>query len=184
MKFLDSARKTCLDDTYSAQLIARIITCQFEDDLSSVRKWKSRTQRYSASGWSWMNLWLCKAFEQEKISSVFSKRELCWKFESRHSPDLREEECCLYPQHEHISRVSFLVCLSVFACTPIHSNSPTISTDSLACIAGALTKQLSDLPLSKTCVAHVSDIVIEYTRIPQLPTATPRPCGRESSCNA
>ena len=35
----------------------------------------------------------------------FAKRELCWKFESRHSPDLREEECCLYHQHEHISRV-------------------------------------------------------------------------------
>ena len=73
----------------------------------------------------------------------------------------------MYPQHEHISRVSFLVCLSVFACTLVHSNSPTTSTDSLACFAGALTKQLSDLPLSKTCVAHVSDIVIEYTRIPQ-----------------
>lgn len=53
-------------------------------------------------------------------------------------------DCCLYPQHEHISRVSFLVCLSVFACTPAHSNSPTTSTDSLACFAGALTKQLSD----------------------------------------
>ena len=47
-------------------------------------------------------------------------------------------------QHDHISRVSFLVCLSVFACTPVHSNSPTTSTDSLACFAGALTKQLSD----------------------------------------
>ena len=70
-------------------------------------------------------------------------------------------------QHERISRVSFLVCLSAFACTLVHSNSPTTSTDSLACIAGALTKQLSDLPLSKTCVAHVSDIVIEYTRVPQ-----------------
>ena len=80
--------------------------------------------------------------------------------------------CCLYPQHEHISRVSVLVCLSVFACTPVHSNSPTTSTDSLACIAGALTKQLSDLPLSKTCVALVSDIVIEYTRIPH--TSYPR----------
>ena len=82
---------------------------------------------------------------------------------------LEAMRCCLYPQHEHISRVSFLVCLSVFACTPVHSNSPTTSTDSLACIAGALTKQLSDLPLSfvKTCVAHVPDIVIEYMRIPQ-----------------
>ena len=44
------------------------------------------------------------------------------------------------------------VCLSVFACTPVHSNSLTTSTDSLARIAGALTKQLSVLPLSK----HVS----------------------------
>ena len=46
--------------------------------------------------------------------------------------------------HEHISRVSFLVCLSVFACTPVHSNSLTTSTDSLACFAGTLTKHLSD----------------------------------------
>ena len=30
-------KKTCLDNTYLAQLIAGIITCQFEDDLSSVR---------------------------------------------------------------------------------------------------------------------------------------------------
>ena len=44
------------------------------------------------------------------------------------------------------------VCLSVFACTLVHSNSLTTSTDSLARIAGALTKQLSVLPLSK----HVS----------------------------
>ena len=64
--------KTCLDDTYSAQPIAGIITCQFENDLSSVRKSSSRTQQYSASGWSWMNLRLCKAFEREKFSSVFS----------------------------------------------------------------------------------------------------------------
>ena len=44
------------------------------------------------------------------------------------------------------------VCLSVFACTPVHSNSLTTSTDSPVRIAGALTKQLSVLPLSK----HVS----------------------------
>ena len=142
-------KKTCLDDTYLAQLIAGIITCHFEVDLSSLRKSKSRTQQYSASGWSWMNLRLCKAFERVKISSVFSSFPACQtrallEVESRHSPDLREEECCLYHQHEHISRVSFLVCLSVFACTPVHSNSPTTSTDSLACFAGALTKQLSD----------------------------------------
>ena len=65
-------KKTCLDDTCSAQMIAVIITCHVEEDLSSVRKSKSRTQRYSASGWCWMNLRLCKAFEREKISIVFS----------------------------------------------------------------------------------------------------------------
>ena len=64
--------KTCLDDTYSAQPIAGIITCQFENDLPSVRKSSSRTQQYSASGWSWMNLRLCKAFEREIFSTVFS----------------------------------------------------------------------------------------------------------------
>ena len=55
--------KTCLDGTYSAQLIAGIITCQFESDFPSLRKSKSHTQQYSASGWSRMNLTLCKAFE-------------------------------------------------------------------------------------------------------------------------
>ena len=40
--------------------------------LPSVRKSRSRTQQYSASGWSWMNLRLCKAFEREIFSSVFS----------------------------------------------------------------------------------------------------------------
>ena len=48
-----------------------------------------------------------------------------------------------------------------------HSNSLTISTDSLVCLRRRLSKQLSDLPLSKTCVAHLSDIVIEHTRVPQ-----------------
>ena len=48
------------------------------------------------------------------------------------------------------------LCLSVFACTPVHSNSPTISTDSLACFAGALTKQLSDSFVSQNmCCAPV-----------------------------
>ena len=80
----------------------------------------------------------------------------CWKFESRHSPDMREEECCLYLQHEHVSRASFLVCLSVFACTPVQSKSPTTSTDSLACFAGALTTQLSDSCVSQNmCSALV-----------------------------
>ena len=65
-------KNTCLDDTYLAQLIASITTCQFEVDPSSVRESRSRTQQYSASGWSWMNLRLCKASEREKISSFLS----------------------------------------------------------------------------------------------------------------
>ena len=73
------------------------------------------------------------------------------------------------PQHEHISRVPFLVCFSVFACTPVHSNSPTTSRDSLACIAGALTKQLSDLPLSKhvshTCLTLSSSTCVFHSRV-------------------
>ena len=73
----------------------------------------------------------------------------------------------MYPQHEHISRVSFLVCLSVFACTPVHSNSLTTSTDSLACIAGALTKQLSVLPWSKhvshTCLTLSSNTCVFHS---------------------
>ena len=44
--------KTCLNDTYSAQPIAGIITCQFEKEILSVRKSSSRTQQCSASGWS------------------------------------------------------------------------------------------------------------------------------------
>ena len=52
--------KTCLDDTYSAQLIAGIITCQFEDDPSSMRKSKSRalssTARAAGAGWNLRHL--------------------------------------------------------------------------------------------------------------------------------
>ena len=121
----EQCKKTCLDDTYSAQLIAGIITCQFEVDFFGVRIEIA-----------------CLAEQRERLELDGS--EALRKFESRHSPDLREEECCLYPEHEHISRVSILVCLSVFACTPVHSNSPTTSTESPACFAGALTKQLSD----------------------------------------
>ena len=59
------------------------------------------------------------------------------------------------------------VCLSVFACTPVHSNSLTTSTDSLARIAGALTKQLSVLPLSKhvshTCLTSSSSTRVFHT---------------------
>ena len=69
-------------------------------------------------------------------------------------------------QHEHISRAFLGLCSSVFSCTHVHYNSLTTRTDSLVCCAGAMTKQLSDLPLSKTCVAHLSDIVIEHTRVP------------------
>ena len=136
-----------------------------------MRESKSRAQQYSASGWSWMNLKLCKGFKRVKDFKClfqlprFAKRELCWKFESRHSPDLREAECCLYLQHEHISRVSFLVCLYVFACTPVHSNSPTTSTVSLACFAGALTKQLSDSFVSPKHVQRVCLILTPSTRV-------------------
>ena len=71
-------KKTCLDDTYLAQPIAGIITCQFEVDLSSVRKSKSRTQQYSASGWSWMNLRRCEAFQREKRFQVsFLASQMC-----------------------------------------------------------------------------------------------------------
>ena len=80
--------------------------------------------------------------------------------------DVRRSVVCF--QHDHIfARIPWFVSLSVFACTLVHSNSLTTSTDSLACFAVALTKQLSDLPLSKTCVALLSDIVIEHTRVPQ-----------------
>ena len=165
--------KTCLDDTYSAQLIAGNITCQFEDDLSSVRKSKSCTQRYSASGWRWMNLRLCKAFEREKISSVFSSFPDLPDASSVGSLShatlpicVRRSVFCIHNMSTFRAFSSLCVSLC-FSCTLVHSNSPTTSTDSLPCIAGASTKQLSDLPLSKTCAAHVSDIVIEHTRIPQ-----------------
>ena len=48
------------------------------------------------------------------------------------------------------------VYLSVFACTPVHSNSLTTSTDSLARIAGALTKQLTCLTSSSNTRAFHS----------------------------
>ena len=81
-------------------------------------------------------------------------------------PHGSDKEVLFVSQREHLSRVfPWSVSPSVSACTLVHSNSLTTSTDSLACCAGA-TKQLSDLPVSKTCVAHLSGIVIEHTRVP------------------
>ena len=78
----------------------------------------------------------------------------------------------MYPQHEHVSRVTTQVCLSAFAGTPVHSNSPSTSTDSLACIAGALTKQLSGLPLSKhvshTCLTLSSNTCVFHSCVSML----------------
>ena len=71
----------------------------------------------------------------------------------------------MYPQHEHISRLSLLVCLSVFACTPVHRNSPTTSTDSLACYVGALTKQLSDSFVSQNMCSSPCLILTPSTRV-------------------
>ena len=120
-----------------------------------------------------MNLRLCKASEREKVSSVFSSFPDLPNASSVGSLNHATLPICVRRSVVRIPNMSTFrafpsLCLSVFACTLVHSNSPTISTDSLACIAGALTKQLSDLPMSKTCVAHVSDVVIEYTRIPHL----------------
>ena len=91
-------------------------------------------------------------------SKVFGVRG-CLRFAvSWHPPVVTPSVCCLYPQHEHISRVSFLVCLSVFACTPVHSKTPTTSTDTLACFAGALTKHLVGLICGrKTCASRLFD---------------------------
>ena len=106
-----------------------------------------------------------------KISSVFSSfpdlphASSVGSLNHATLPTSREEECCLYPQHEHISRFYFLLCLSVFACTPVHSNSPTISTDSLACFAGALTKQLSDSSVSQKHVQRACLILTQSTRV-------------------
>ena len=61
-------------------------------------------------------LWLVQACHQVESITVAGV-PLCWKFESRHSPDVREQECCLYPQHEYISRVSFFLCVCLHACT-------------------------------------------------------------------
>ena len=57
------------------------------------------------------------------------------------------------------------MCLSVFACTPVHSNSPTTSTDSLACFAGALTKQLSDSFVSQNMCSAPCLILTPSTRV-------------------
>ena len=62
------------------------------------------------------------------------------------------EETVVYIPNKSTFRAFRSLCLSAFACTPVHSNSPITSTDSLACFAGALTRQLTVLPLSK----HVS----------------------------
>ena len=71
--------------------------------------------------------------------------------------------CCLYPQHEHISRVSFFVCLSVFACTLVHSNSPTHLHVSQAPWPNSFRTHLC----LKTCAARLFDPDTEHTRVPQ-----------------
>ena len=53
---------------------------------------------------------------------------------------------------------------SVFLRISLHA----CTHDSPVCCVGALTEQLSDLLLTKTCVAHLSDIVIEHTRVPRV----------------
>ena len=61
-----------MDDTYLAQLIAVSSHVNLKTIFLRCENRNRATQQYSASGWSWMNLRLCKAFEGEKISSVFS----------------------------------------------------------------------------------------------------------------
>ena len=63
-------KKSCLRGTYSAQLIAGIIMSRFEVDILQMRGSTSRAQQYSASGWNWMDLRLCEAFEREKRVQV------------------------------------------------------------------------------------------------------------------
>ena len=58
--------------------------------------------------------------------------------------------------------------LVVFLCLHVRYNSLVTRTVLYTRLAGVFTKQLSVLPLSeKTCVAQLSDLVIEHTRVPQ-----------------
>ena len=84
--------------------------------------------------------------------------------------ELREEECCLYPQHEHISRVSFLcvsLCVCLHACTQQFTDHQ--HRTHLLASQGALTKQLSVLPLSKhvshTCLTSSSSTCVFHTHV-------------------
>ena len=94
-------------------------------------------------------------FEREMLSSSFTDLPNASSVGSLNHATLsncvRRSVVCI-PNMSTFRAFRPFVCPSVFACTPVHSNSLTTSTDSLARIAGALTKQLSVLPLSK----HVS----------------------------
>ena len=68
---------------------------------------------------------------------------------------VRRSVVCIANMSTFFARFLPCVCLSVFACTPVHSNSPTTSTDSLACFAGALTKQLSHSFVSRNMCSFV-----------------------------
>ena len=115
--------------------------------------------------WTLWRSWLSALIQSQSCFSA-PLCELCWSFNVTPLSRLTWGGVLFVSQHERIfTRIPWLVSLSVFACTPVRSNSLTTSTDSLACFAGALTKQLSDLPLSETCVALLSDIVIEHTRV-------------------
>ena len=56
-------------------------------------------------------------------------------------------------QHEHISRAFPCLCSFVFPCTPVHSNSLAISTDSLVCLRRRLDQTAFGFAL---CPEHVS----------------------------
>ena len=77
--------------------------------------------------------------------------------------------CCLYPQHEHISRVSFLcvsLCVYLHACTQQFTD----HQHRLTCSHRRRLDQTAfGFAFVKTCVAHVPDIVIEYIGIPHHP---------------
>ena len=165
--------KTCMDDTHSAQPIAGIITCQFENEIPLVRKSSSRTQQCSASGWSWMNLRLLQSLLDERYFQVFSlvsqicqTRALLEVWITPLSRIAWGGVLFVSPTWAHFAR--FVPCVSLCVCLHACTQQFTDHQHRLTCMHRRRLDQTAfGFAFVKTCVAHVPDIVIEYMRIPQ-----------------
>ena len=159
---------------YSAQLIAGIIMSQFGVDILQCENRNRAVSDTARARWNWVDLRLCETFEREKdFKCPFSFPDLpnaSFVGSLNHAtlPILREEECCLYPQHESTFRAFPSLCVSLCLLarlyTAIHRPlAPTHLHVSQAPSPSSFRTHLC----RKTCAARPFDPDTEHTRVPQ-----------------